>query len=173
LTVIEKSIALVGLMGVGKTSIGKRLAKRLGMKFVDIDDAIVKDIGQSITWIFGNLGEEEFRKIEKRVIAEEMAKSPQVIATGGGAFINDDTRALIKSDAISIWLDADIDILVGRVSKKKTRPLLEKGDKREILTDLMEQRNPYYEQADIRVESTNISHGKIVSKIISAIEKYE
>ncbi len=165
----DRTIVLVGLMGVGKTSIGKRLAKQLGMFFIDIDEAIEEEIGHSISWIFQNVGESDFRKIEKTTISKILEGSPCVVATGGGAFINEETKKIIKEKSLSVWLKADLDILVERVSRRDTRPLLETGDKREIMEKLMNEREPIYKEADITIESGLEVHQDVVDNIIKVL----
>ena len=167
---LEGSLVLVGLMGVGKSTIGRRLAARLGLPFVDADEEIEKAAGMTIQDIFDRHGEPAFRDGERRVIARLIDGKPKVIATGGGAFVNDETRALILDKATAIWLDADIDILVGRVSRRDGRPLLKGKDPREVLTRLAQEREPFYAQAPIRVRSTDSPHEATVEAIIKAIE---
>lgn len=166
----DKSIVLIGLMGAGKSSIGKRLAKALDMPFVDSDEEIAQAAGCSITTIFDIYGEAVFRDLERRVLHRLLTEEqPKVIATGGGAFINDQTRALIKEKAVSLWLHADLDVLYERVSRKNTRPLLEKGDKRQILEQLMQDREPFYRQADVTVNSNAGAHENVVAQAIAAL----
>lgn len=166
----DKSVVLIGLMGAGKSSIGKRLAKALEMDFVDSDEEIVQAAGCSISNIFEVYGEEMFRDLERRVLHRLLTdEAPKVIATGGGAFMNDQTRALIKESAVSLWLHASVDVLYERVSRKNTRPLLEKGDKREILEQLLEQREPFYKQADIIINSNADAHENVVERAIDAL----
>lgn len=169
----DRSIVLVGLMGAGKSSIGKRLAKALNMPFIDSDDEISKAAACSIPDIFEIYGEPMFRDLEKRVLLRLLTEEkPAVIATGGGAFIQPSVRDIIKENAVSIWLIAELDVLYERVSRKRTRPLLEKGDKREILKSLMEERNPYYAQADITVSSDGGAHENVVNKAVAALRPY-
>ena len=149
----SKPIALVGMMGVGKTSIGRRLAQRLQIPFVDADQEIVDAAGLSIPEIFEKFGEAHFRDGERRVIARLFDGKRKIIATGGGAFVNEETRKLMLERAIVIWLDADIDTLVERTARKGDRPLLANGDAREILTKLAQERNPLYAQAHVHVKS--------------------
>lgn len=164
---LEKTIVLVGLMGAGKTSIGKRLAKTLEVEFRDSDAVIEEKMGCSIAEIFETSGEPYFRKIEKETIEELLTnEKPHVLATGGGAFINPETRALIKDKGLSIWLRAELDVLVDRVSRKSNRPLLEQGDKREILDKLIESRYPAYGEADLVVDSDSGPHYKVVEQIV-------
>lgn len=165
----RQPIVLVGLMGVGKSTVGKRLAHRLGLPFVDADNEIEEAAGMSIADIFAQFGEPYFRDGERRVIQRLIDGRPKVIATGGGAFVNDATRALILSDALAIWLDADIDVLVERVRRRDTRPLLRGKDPASVLRELAAVRNPLYAQAHIRVPSNNAPHEATVRAILDAI----
>ncbi len=166
------TLALVGLMGAGKSTIGRRLAKALGVPFVDADDEIEDAAGQSISDIFETYGERHFRDGERRVIARLLDGPPHVLATGGGAFMDPDTRRLIGERAISIWLKADLDVLVRRVGRRDTRPLLKRGDPHEILKRLMAERNPIYAEADIAVQSDDGPHTDLVAKIVSAVDSH-
>lgn len=157
------------MMGVGKTSIGRRLAQKLHIPFVDADHEIVDAAGLSIPEIFEKFGEAHFRDGERRVIARLFDGKRKVIATGGGAFVNEETRNLMLDRAVVIWLDADIDTLVERTSRKGDRPLLANGDAREILTRLAEQRNPLYAQAHIRVRSQANPHEATLDAIMKAL----
>lgn len=168
---IKASLVLVGLMGVGKSTIGRRLAARLHLPFVDADDEIERAAGMTIQEIFDRHGEAAFRDGERRVIARLIDGSPKVIATGGGAFVNEQTRRLILEKATAIWLDADIEILVGRVSRRDGRPLLKGKDPREVLVRLAAERAPYYQQAPIRVRSTDSPHDATVEAIVEAIRQ--
>ncbi|WP_417450436.1 shikimate kinase [Kordiimonas sp.] len=165
----ERTIVLVGLMGAGKTTVGRRLAKRLGLPFVDSDHEIEKAAGMSVAEIFECFGEEDFRSGERRVISRLLDGKPQIVATGGGAFINDETRALIKEKGTSIWLDADIDVLVERTARRDTRPLLKTGDPREILGRLAAERAPFYAEADLRIASSDGPHDDVVERIVDAL----
>lgn len=165
----QTSLVLVGLMGVGKSTIGRRLAARLGLPFVDADDEIERAAGMSIQEIFDTFGEAQFRDGERRVIARLIDGTPKVIATGGGAFVNEDTRRLILDKAVAIWLDANIDILVERVSRRDGRPLLRNRNAREVLTQLADERRPFYSQAPIRVMSSDSPHDATIDKIMKAI----
>lgn len=167
--IIDRPIVLVGMMGVGKTSIGKRLAARLGKDFVDADDEIEKAAGLSIAEIFEKYGEDYFRDGERRVIARLIEESPKVIATGGGAFVNDFTRALILERATSIWLDADIQILAERVSRRSNRPLLKGKDPVTVLTELGKVRNPLYAAANFHIRSDTSPHARTVENILKAL----
>jgi len=168
---IDKPIVLVGLMGVGKTTVGRRLAKRLGVPFVDADAEIEKAAGCRIPDIFECFGETAFRDGERRVICRLLENPPHVLATGGGAFMNAETRARIKEAAISVWLKADIETLVNRTSRRDDRPLLKKGDPREILTNLAAERDPFYAEADFIVESSDGPHEDVVEAIIEALKQ--
>lgn len=168
---LDKTIVLVGLMGVGKTTVGRRLAKRLGLGFVDSDHEIEKAADMSVADIFETYGEEDFRSGERRVIARLLDGRPQVVATGGGAFINEETRALIKKAGLSVWLDADIDVLVERTSRRDTRPLLKQGNPKDILRGLAEKRSPIYAEADLKVKSSVGPHEKVVDNIVKALKK--
>ena len=165
----RKTIALVGLMGVGKTSIGRRLAAALGLPFCDADDEIERAAGRTVAEIFTERGEAEFRAGERRVIARLLDEPPHVLATGGGAFVQPETRALIKAKAISVWLRADTDVLVRRVARKEHRPLLRGKDPREVLDQLAAARNPAYAEADVHVEVGEGSHQQAVDAVLAAL----
>lgn len=172
---LDRPVVMVGLMGVGKSTVGKRLSQCLGTPFVDADDEVVKAAQMSIPEIFDRFGEDYFRDGERRVIArliEENAGRPAVIATGGGAFADEETRALILDRAIAVWLHADLDTLVARVSRKSTRPLLTGRNPRDVLGDLMEKRGPAYAQAPIRVISDTGPQSNGVARIIAALQEY-
>ena len=162
-------IVLVGLMGVGKTTIGRRLALRLGLPFVDADAEIETASGMTVSEIFARFGEAHFRDGERRVIARLIDGAPKVVATGGGAFIQDDTRTLILARTLAVWLDADIATLVERVRRRDTRPLLKDRDPGEVLTALAAIRNPIYAQAPIHVGSKRGPHAETVDIIIAAL----
>ena len=170
---LSRTIVLVGLMGAGKTTVGRRLAKHLGLPFVDSDHEIEKAAGMSVAEIFECFGEADFRSGERRVIGRLLDGKQQVVATGGGAFINEETRALIKDKGLSIWLDADIDILVERTARRDTRPLLKTGNPREILSRLAAERAPFYAQADIKVPSSDGPHEDVVERIVEALQEAE
>ncbi len=172
---IDRAIVLVGMMGVGKSSVGRRLATVLGLPFVDADEAIEEAAQMSIPEMFATYGEEYFRDGERRVIArllDGQDHRPQVIATGGGAFVNDQTRALILDKAIAVWLDSEVDTLVDRVSRKGNRPLIQQGNPREILDRLRREREPYYSQAPIKVMSANGPHARTISKVLKGIDEW-
>jgi shikimate kinase len=167
---INKPLMLVGLMGVGKSTIGKRLATRLSLPFVDADTEIELAADMSIPEIFEKFGEPHFRDGERRVIARLIDGRPKVIATGGGAFINDETRALMLERATTVWLDADISVLADRVSRKDNRPLLKGKDARTILSELAAVRNPIYALAPIHVKSQSLPHEATVDSILKALQ---
>ncbi|HEX8389690.1 MAG TPA: shikimate kinase [Sphingomonas sp.] len=162
-------IVLVGLMGVGKSTVGRRLAARLKLPFVDADHEIEVAAAMTITEIFERYGEEYFRDGERRVIARLMDGNPKVIATGGGAFINERTRALMLRDALVVWLDADTRVLADRVRRRDTRPLLRGRDAREVLDELARVRNPIYAEAHLRIPSQSAPHEATVQAILRAI----
>lgn len=165
-------VVLVGLMGVGKTTVGRKLASLLHRDFVDADEAIVEAAQLSIPEIFEQFGEPYFRDGERRVIARLIEEGHGVIATGGGAFVDPSTRALILDRAIAVWIDADIDTLVERTARRNTRPLLKNGNPREILTRLAAERAPFYAEAPIRVVSENGPHADTARAIIEAIDQW-
>ena len=168
-----KTIVLVGLMGAGKSCIGQRLAARLGLPFTDADDEIEQAAGCAIPDIFELYGETAFRDGEKRVIARLLDGPVQVLATGGGAFMNPETRALIAERAVSVWLRADLDLLLNRTARRGDRPLLTKGDRRATLERLMAERYPVYAEADIVVDSANESPDVTVERVLAALSARE
>lgn len=165
----RRTVALVGMMGAGKSSIGRRLALRLGIPFVDADVEIEKAAGMTISDIFAVRGETEFRAGEARVILRLLESGPQVMATGGGAFTNPDTRVAIGAKGISIWLKAEFDVLMKRIKRRHDRPLLKTDDPGATLRKLMEERDPVYALADLTVQSREVIHEKIVDEIVSAL----
>lgn len=167
-----RTIALVGLMGAGKTTVGRRLAAALRMPFADADAEIVKAAGRTIEEIFAEHGECAFRRGERQVIARLLDGPVHVLATGGGAFIDPRTRELMKERAISIWLKAPLDVLMKRVEKRDTRPLLKEDDPRAVMERLMAERYPIYAEADITIESAPGPHNAAVDKIIEALRAY-
>jgi shikimate kinase len=167
---LKRTIALVGMMGAGKSSVGRRLATRLGVPFRDADSEIEAAAGCTISEIFERFGEAEFRKGERRVIGRLLAEPPHVLATGGGAFITDETRAEIKVQGFSVWLKAPLDLLVSRVQRRETRPLLKDGDPREILLRLLAEREPIYALADMALDSEEGPHAVVVDRIVAALE---
>lgn len=165
-----RTVVLIGLMGAGKSSVGARLAQRLGVPFCDSDAEIVAAAGMSIAEIFERFGEAHFRDGERRVISRLLDGPPTVLATGGGAFMNADTRALISQGAVSVWLRAELDVLVARTAGRTHRPLLNRGDPRAVLADLIEARYPVYAQADVAVESRlNQTHEDMARRIEAAL----
>lgn len=167
-----RSIVMVGLMGAGKSSVGKRLANKLGLTFVDADEEIERVAQKSINEIFSDHGETFFRDRESKVIARLLASGPQVLATGGGAFINPETRAKIKENGISIWLRAELPVLMRRVAKRDTRPLLRDADPESVMRKLMDDRYPIYAEADLTVDSREVPHDSIVVEIIENLKKF-
>lgn len=167
--VVERPIVLVGLMGAGKTTVGRRLAALLHLPFIDADEEIEKAAGLKVSEIFALHGEEEFRRGERRVIARLLQGPPHVLATGGGAFINDETRALVRAHGTSVWLRADLDVLMRRVEKRDNRPLLKQGDPRATMERLMAERYPIYGEADLVVDSNNGPHASAVTSVIRAL----
>lgn len=168
----DRSIVLVGLMGAGKTTVGRRLAQRLGLTFVDADAEIERAAGETIPEIFERHGEAVFRDGERRVIARLLEQGPQVLATGGGAFMDPTTRANIAARGISIWLKADLDVLMRRVGRRSNRPLLKHGDAQATMEKLMAQRYPVYAEADITVESREGPLETVVDDVIAELETY-
>lgn len=164
-----RSIVLVGMPGCGKSAIGRRLAPRLDLPFVDADEEIEIAAGKTITEIFADHGEAYFRDGERRVIARLLASGPQVLATGGGALMHEETRATIRRTGISVWVKADLSVLVRRVSKRSNRPLFEGRDTETVMSELMQVRYPLFATADITVESRDIPHDVIVGEIIAAL----
>ncbi|MBC6981003.1 shikimate kinase [Caulobacter sp. 17J80-11] len=168
----RRTIALVGLMGVGKTTVGRRLAKVLSLPFRDADVEIEKAAGRSVSDIFADLGEPEFRAGEHRVIARLLNGPPQVLATGGGAFVHEKTRALLREKAITVWLKTDLEILARRVTRKDTRPLLRGKDPLAVLKAQAEVRYPLYAEADLIVDTGDGSHGRAVDAVLSALKQH-
>lgn len=168
----DRSIVMVGLMGAGKSSIGRRLATRMNLPFVDADTEIEAAAGCTIAEFFERHGEAAFRDGERRVIARLLDGSPKVLATGGGAFMDDETRAAIAAAGISVWLRADLDTLVRRTSRRGDRPLLNKGDPARTLESLMETRHPVYAQADIVVDSNDGPPDETVARVVDALAAF-
>jgi shikimate kinase len=165
----RRSLVLVGMMGAGKSSVGRRLALRLGIPFVDADAEIEKAAQMTIAEIFAIRGEAEFRSGEARVIARLLDGGPQVMATGGGAFMNPETRALIGLKGISVWLKAEFDVLMRRIRRRHDRPLLRTEDPGATLRDLIDERSPVYALADLTVESHDVPHDRIVDDVVGAL----
>jgi len=167
-----RTIVLVGLMGAGKSKIGRRLAARLNLPFFDSDHEIEMAAGESIEEIFANRGERVFRDGERRVIARLLAQPVHVLATGGGAFMDEMTRAVIERRGVSLWLRADLDVLVSRVSRRSDRPLLKVGDARMVLGELIEQRYPVYAEANVMIESGEGPPESTVARAIAALADF-
>jgi len=169
----HRSVVLIGMMGVGKSSIGRRLAARLAIPFVDADTEIEKAADMSISDIFARNGETYFRSGEARVIARLLESGPQVLATGGGAFMNEGTRAAVRAKGVSIWLSAAYEVLLRRISKRKNeRPMLHTDNPDETLRHLLEVREPTYALADLTVQSREGPHDAIVAEIVTALATY-
>ena len=168
----RRSVVLVGMMGSGKSSIGRRLAARLAVPFVDADSEIEKAAGMTIAEIFATHGEPYFRAGEARVIARLLEGGPQVLATGGGAFMNTDTRAGIRAKGISVWLRATLEVLNRRIKRRSDRPLLRNADPAETLRRLIEERYPVYAEADVTVESRDVPHDTIVDEIVLGLDRH-
>lgn len=168
---LDKTLVLVGMMGAGKTSVGRRLAATLGVPFRDADVEIETAAGCTINDIFERFGEPAFRSGERKVIARLLSDPPHVLAAGGGAFIDEETRERIKEHAVSIWLRAPLDLLVQRVLRKDTRPLLRNTDSRATLERLLREREPTYAQADLVIESDEGPHDVVVKRIVAALDE--
>lgn len=169
---IDRPVVLVGLMGVGKSTIGRKLAALMGVDFVDADDEIEQAAQRSISEIFDEYGEAYFREGERRVIARLLEDHRGVIATGGGAFVDDETRKLILDQGIAVWINCEVEVLVERTSRRDTRPILRQGDPYEILTRLAEQRTPFYSQAPIHVVSGEGPHLISANRILEALDQW-
>ena len=165
-----KTLVLVGLMGAGKTSVGRKLAQTLQLPFADSDHEIESVSRMTVPELFEAYGEAEFRALEQRVVTRLIADGPAVIGTGGGAFMNADTRAAIRANGISIWLKADLDTLMDRVARRQNRPLLKNSDPRAVMRKLREDRYPVYGEADVTIVSRDARHGTIAAEIIEAVD---
>ena len=168
----NRTIALVGLMGAGKSTVGRRLAEKLGRAFYDSDSEIEKAAGLSVADIFSLHGEAEFRRGEQSVLKRLLDEPPHILATGGGAYLNEDTRALMREKAVTVWLNADLETLWKRVSRRNHRPLLRRPDAKEVLSNLFDQRRPIYELADLTDHSVDGPHSKTVVSILKALETW-
>jgi len=169
----RRSIVLIGMMGAGKSSVGRRLAARLNIPFVDADAEIEKAAGMSVADIFARHGEADFRSGEARVIARLLDGGPQVLATGGGAFVNADTRNTIRAKGVSVWLSADVEVLMRRTAKRRNeRPLLQTADPAETLRRLLAERQSIYAQADLTVQSREVPHDAIVLDVMNALAAF-
>ncbi len=165
----DRPLVLIGMMGAGKTTVGRRLATRLGRRFVDSDDEIESAAGMSIPEIFATRGEADFRAGEQRVIARLLKEPDIVLATGGGAFVNAETRAMVKAHAVSVFITADFDLLFQRVQRRSNRPLLKTANPRETLRQLIETRTPLYAEADVTVESRDVPQDVVAGDVIAAV----
>lgn len=170
---INKPIVLVGMMGAGKTTIGFRLAKKLGLPFIDTDEMVSKAVGCSISDIFKYQSEEYFRQKELEAINNALSAGMSVIATGGGSFINEPVRQTVLEGGISVWLRAPLEVLLERVSRKKTRPMLEQGDKEEIMKQHMNDRYAMYSHAHITVDSDILTHYHVVNVILTKLQQHQ
>jgi shikimate kinase len=170
---LDRPVVLVGLMGAGKSTVGRRLARRLRLPFVDSDDAIEDAVGLSAGEVFQRYGEAEFRDGERRLVARLVDGGVRVIATGGGAYINEQTRRLLNERAITVWLDAPVNLLAERTARRpETRPMLAGGERAEILERLIGERGPKYAEAHIRIPSNGGNHADVVEAIISALREH-
>jgi shikimate kinase len=169
---LDRPVVLVGLMGAGKTRVGQRLAERLGLPFVDTDTEIEKTTGHSIAELFEQLGEPAFRQGERRTIARLLDQKPAIIATGGGAYVDPETRAAIRAGAVSVWLKADLETLIARTARSNRRPLLNGVDRRAKLADLMQLRYPIYAEADLVVESLDGPVEQTVDCVLAALRDH-
>ena len=168
----DRTVVLVGLMGAGKSCIGRRLASRTGLAFIDADAEIEKAAGCSVAEIFSRYGETAFRDGERRVMARLLSDKPAILAAGGGAFMDRNTRALIRENAISVWLRADLDTLIARTRGRTHRPLLNAGDARETLARLMDQRYPVYAEADITIDTGIDNPNHTCTRVLAAIDEF-
>ena len=169
----DRTIALVGLMGAGKSAIGRRLGIRLGLGFTDADTEIERSAGKTISNIFEFEGEKGFRRRERRIIKDLLDRPAHVLATGGGAFIDVKTRSVIRQKALSVWLKADLKTLHRRVVRRANRPLLLEGNPKEILAALIDERYPIYALADIVIDSVDSSHEEMIDKVVNGIISYD
>ncbi len=168
----DRSIVLIGLMGAGKTTIGRRLAKKLKMPFADADTEIEKAAGKTVPEIFDEHGEQYFRDGERRVIDRLLNEHPRILATGGGAYMNEATRTAISKNAVSVWLKADFDLLMKRVRRRSNRPLLKTDDPEAVMHKLIEERYPVYGEANIVVESEDVPHDQIVVACMQSLARH-
>ena len=170
---LDRPVVLVGLMGAGKSTVGRRLARRLALPFIDSDAAIEDAVGLPAGEVFERYGEEDFRDGERRLVARLVDGGVRVIATGGGAYVNEETRRLLNEKAITVWLDAPVDLLTERTARRpETRPMLQKGERSEILEKLIDERGPKYAEAHIRIPSIGGTHGEVVDAIVEALKDY-
>lgn len=170
---LKRTVALVGMMGAGKSSLGKRLAGKLDVPFRDADTEVETAAGCTITQIFDRYGESAFRDCERKVIARLLGEPAHVLATGGGAFLDEQTRARLKACALSVWINVPLEVLVGRVKRRDTRPLLRGGDAKEILSRLYREREATYAEADLTVTGEDGPRGEAVERILQALQERE
>ncbi len=170
---IDKPVVLVGLMGAGKTQIGRIVAQTLNWPFLDADEAIEEAAGCPIRDIFDQFGEPKFREIEQRVLDNLLHQKPLILATGGGAFIQDNVRAMIKAQGLSLWLKADLTTLWQRTTNTKHRPLLQTDDRSRVLNDLMLQRYPIYAEADIKVDTDELNRWQTLDRVLAALHEWQ
>ncbi|WP_246191452.1 shikimate kinase [Aureimonas leprariae] len=168
----RRSVVLIGLMGAGKSTVGRRLAQRLDVPFQDTDTEIEAVSRMTIPELFAAYGEDEFRALERRIVARLAAEGPQVLATGGGAFMSEETRSVLATRAVTVWLNADLDTLMERVMRRNNRPLLKTGDPRETMRRLMETRYPVYGLADITVHSRQVKRETVAEEIVEALDRH-
>lgn len=168
----NRSIVLVGLMGAGKSAIGRKVAAMLQLPFKDADTEIESAAQMTVAEIFEDYGEPEFRALEQRVIARLLQSGPQVVATGGGAFMNADTRATIGEAGVSVWLSADLDLLMERVSRRQNRPLLKTADPRGVMANLIREREPVYSMADVEVRSQDVPKEDMAARLIQSLAEW-
>jgi shikimate kinase len=168
---LKRTVALVGMMGAGKSSLGRRLAARLDVPFRDADTEIETAAGCSINEIFARFGEPAFRAGERKVIARLLGLPPHVLATGGGAFADAETRERIKADTVSVWINVPLEILIERVGRRDTRPMLKDGDAAEIMTRLFREREPLYAQADLTINSEDLPHKSAVENTLNLLRE--
>jgi shikimate kinase len=172
MTGLSRTVALVGMMGAGKSSVGRRLATRLGVPFKDADSEIELAAGCPISEIFDRYGEPAFREGERKVIARLLCESPHVLATGGGAFIDPETRTRLKERAVTVWIKAPVDVLMARVQRRDNRPLLKTADPRATLEKLLADRAPVYAEADVTIESEDGPHATMVERVLAALRQH-
>jgi shikimate kinase len=168
---LKRTIALVGMMGAGKSSVGRRLASKLNVEFRDADTEIENAAGCSINEIFARYGEPAFRDGERKVIARLLALSPHVLATGGGAFADAETRTRIKEQAVSVWINVPLEVLIERVGRRDTRPMLKDGDPAEIMTRLYREREPLYAEADLRIDTENSPYQSAMESTLNLLRE--
>lgn len=169
MTKLSRTVALVGMMGAGKSSVGRRLAARLGVPFMDADSEIEIAAGCPVSEIFERYGEHAFRAGECKVIARLLGEAPHILATGGGAFIDSNTRAKLKESAVTVWIKAPVDVLMKRIQRRDTRPLLRTADPRATLEKMLADRTPIYSEADLAIQSDDGPHSAAVEQIIAAL----